>query len=318
MNEDTRFGYHDFTMWPQIYFPETRHLSFTRCRPSDAELQTHPFAILWHDLTRMDFEYEPGTVFRDLGRISAPIMDQVFEFRRHITPKIAKLEAQPPPDIRDATKSALRAAEEGIRLTSVCLRTAAQSYLMTRATFTLFQRHALEGLACVEMLTVWAAKSREDMDEVPLDRVDPTVVGTVTASVHVAVDMAMLGLPVWLVRPPHLVPSQTIKILAQEHPLWLPAERASITPIASMKEYFIGLPTYGKNRACLSLQLGHLHLGGRGEVYDHIVYCMRFKPLFQNVHSLTIPSVTALSGASSAGSSAPAAPLAPPGLYMFV
>lgn len=271
MNQDTRFGYHDFSLWPQIYFVETRHLAFVRRRPEDSDLATHPFSILWHDLTHINFDYEPGTIFTDLGRVSSNLLDEVFDFRRKLTARIKALLIRPPPGFRDTEKGALVAAEEGMRLTSVCLRTAAQSYLMTCATFTLFQRHALEGLACVEMLTVWAEKPPLDGDEIPLDCVDPTVVGAVTASVQVAVDLAMRGVPIWLVRPPHLVPAKTIQILDKEHPAVL-QNRASIIPIDQMKAYYTGPPTYNKNRVCLSLYLGHLHLGGRGEVYREIVY----------------------------------------------
>lgn len=278
MNQDTRFGYHDFTVWPQYYFPETRHLAFARRRPADSELASDPFAILWHDPTRRDFAYEPGTVFTDLGRMSEELLEQVFECRQQLTRRIVTLKAQPPPGMRDVERAALTAAEDGIRLTSVCLRTAAQSYLATCATFTLFQRHALEGLACVEMLTVWAQRTRVDTDEVPFDIVDPAIMGAITSSIHVAIDLATLGVPVWLVRPPHLVP-KSIKIISGDYPIWLPTERASIA-IPDMKAYYIGAPTYGKNRACLALHLGHIHLGGRGEVYKEIIYGKCFELCF--------------------------------------
>jgi len=61
IRKNGRFWTHDYSLWPQWYFPGTKHLAFVRRRPSDEDLVIHPLGLIWYDLQEADFIQEPGT-----------------------------------------------------------------------------------------------------------------------------------------------------------------------------------------------------------------------------------------------------------------
>lgn len=258
-----RFGYNDFSLWPQFYFHETRHLSFVRSRPPVDILPTHEFHVLWHDLRPADFVYEQSGLLTNIGRIAASLHEELMQVRQKLTTRINSTLTDNTLSLTPHEKRILSTCSTGMQLTSVSMNVAPQLYFATLATFTYFQRHALEALACLEMIHVWNKKIREAPDNIPLDAVDWSVMGTVTWEPTVAIELHALGIPVWLVRPPQHVPSD-ITILEAIDPIPLLTDASATTPHEPYTCYHRSPPNPAKIRVCLSLHLGHIHLGGVG------------------------------------------------------
>lgn len=268
LHDDGKFGYHDFTLWPQFYYPETRHYAFIRCRPSESDLASHPFAILWHSLDQQhDLITERGSLVPKFGRISTSLLERIMEARRHLITDIEQFVASLTPSTRQFEKFIFENGVRAMQLTSVCLGIGAQLFPAVLATFTLFQRQALEMLALLEMLTLWDNTAKMAHDHIFSALVDRSVMGTITHSLHIAIEMASLGVPVWLVRTPHLVP-RDIKIYGDAWPQGLEGQ-ASLKAIQGMKSlHHLSESSVTKNRTCLALPLGQLHFGGRPGIDD--------------------------------------------------
>lgn len=257
---DGRYGDHDFTQWPQWYFEETRHLAFVPRKPSS--LSNHPRSILWHNLKTSDFEYEPGHVFSDLGKVSEDLLVKIMDIRRALTKDITEL-LKSDIVLTPIERHVLEKSVLNMQLSSVCLQVAPQSYFQSVCTFTLFQRYALEGLGCYDLVTRWSSiKAKAAGQFVAPLNVDDPVVGAITSSIDVTVDLASTGVPVWLVRPHHSVNESTIKIVNTTDPIGLSqAGLVSNTVDGPDSLKFSSHPSPARNRACVCLRLGHLHLG---------------------------------------------------------
>ena len=60
LRRDGHFYLHDFTLWPQWFFPGTYYMPYVRRRPDNNDLTTHPYWLAWYDLTPDDFVKEAG------------------------------------------------------------------------------------------------------------------------------------------------------------------------------------------------------------------------------------------------------------------
>lgn len=257
--DDGRYGDHDFTLWPQWYFDETRHFAFVPSKPYD--LSDHPYGVLWHTLRTSDFNYEPGTAFVDLGKITEDLLEKVMDVRSSLSTSFRQILAKQDIIMAPMERYILEKAVLNMQLSSVCLAVAPQPYFATLCTFTLFQRYALEGLGCFDLVTKWSKVQATAADQfvAPLNTKTP-VVGAITSRLEITVDLGSLGVPVWLVRPPHNVSVSSIKIVDTADPVGLPANFLK-SPHGQQDLKFTGRPSAARNRACLCLRLGHLHLG---------------------------------------------------------
>lgn len=207
LRDNGKFNYHDFTLWPQFYFPQTCHFAFVRCRPSDMDLVSHPYALLWYSMDeRHDLVREQGSLVPQFGKISPSLLERIMEVCHRITEDICAFLPTITPDTRQFKKFILKNGIRAMQLTSVSLSVGAQRYPAVLATFNLFQCQALEALACLEMLTIWQDKVQTARDNTIIGNTDRSVMGAITHSLHIAVEMASLGVPIWLVQPPQLVP----------------------------------------------------------------------------------------------------------------
>lgn len=256
---DGWYGDHDFTQWPQWYFEDTRHLAFVPSKPTN--LSEHPHAVLWHSLKTSDFNYEPGAVFTDLGKISDDLFEAVMDVRRYLTQEIVAALQLPNFVTTPIQHYILNKSVANMQLGSVCLTVAPQRFFATLCTFTLFQRYALEAWGCLDLVTRWSkAEARADSRFVAPLNVERPVVGAITFNPEVAIDLASLGVPVWLVRPPHAI-SLSIKIVNTTDPIGL-AEAGLVSTNTQDQDSikYSARPTPARNRACVCLRLGHLHL----------------------------------------------------------
>ena len=74
---------------------------------------------------------------------------------------------------------------------------------MTLLTATSFQQHFLETLACYTYLTKYLPCKLSG--NFMIHPVDPSLMGTITSSLDVAIDLNQLGVPMCLVRPPEAI-----------------------------------------------------------------------------------------------------------------
>ena len=70
IREDGRFGPADFTVFPQWHFPSTYYLPFVRRKPGPDALKSHPYRLMWYDMTPADFVPEPGSLISGYGRFN--------------------------------------------------------------------------------------------------------------------------------------------------------------------------------------------------------------------------------------------------------
>ena len=253
VRRDGRFYTADFTLVPQLYFGNTYYLPYVLRKPPTEELTKHEHRLLWYDLDReKDFVLEPGS--SSLGRLRKDLVNAVLDLRRSHSSKIKKFK-QESPQYQSQIQEMLY-SETGMLFAAVALDCAPQTFPLTLLTFTSFQRHFLESLACYDYFTKWHA--RPVTEEKPRD-VDTSIMGAITPDPEVAISFFMQGVPVWLVRPPsHIFPAMQIAD---------PSCTPSLPPGLVTELLPGGGPIYGegpsafRNRACQAFRSRNICLG---------------------------------------------------------
>jgi len=92
IRQNGRFWTHDLALFPQWFFPGTKHLTFITRRPSIEVLPTHPLRFVWYDLEATDYVPEPGSV-ADLFRVCTAISDEFYKLQKELDQKIEALVA---------------------------------------------------------------------------------------------------------------------------------------------------------------------------------------------------------------------------------
>lgn len=250
---DGRCFVHDFTLFPQWYFPGTYYLPFIRARPDEIELPNHPYRFAWYDLQQKDFNTE--TWNRDIGQITSQLADSFVKMSVELSKKARELLAARTESEGHIFRDLLHAVR-GMRMLSSLLTFAPQTWLMTLLTVTKFQRYCLETLAIVEYTSIWQEIRLITFDEPR--QVDRSLVGAVTADVTVAHDLYTIGVPVWLVRPPSRVSSDT-RVCNYMFPS-LPSSMSKVIFPGSSR-IIDAPPSALRNRVCQVLNNVRINLG---------------------------------------------------------
>lgn len=255
VHADGRFGLDDFMLCPQWYFEETYYLPYIRRRPEN--LLHHDLAMIWYDLKKSDFVWERGGIISDLGRIRPDLANEFISLRKSLATKIKVLETDP--RFSAIERRELMYAKQAMTFASIILQCAPQTFELTLLTVTGFQRHFLEALACYDYLTTY-----RDMDcsDIP-DHNDPigadtSIMGTFMASLELAEIMYRKRVPVWLVRPPSLLPS-SISIVSIVSPTPLKDFNSKLLP--DSQPVYHGHASAIRNRACQALKIGNMSVG---------------------------------------------------------
>lgn len=249
---DGRCFVHDFTLFPQWYFQGTYYLPFVRSRPDDTDLPGHSYRLAWYDLRQRDFN--PDILNPNIGLLTPQLAESFVNLSKELAEKARGLLSarteQEGHIFRD-----LQHAVRGMRMLSALLTFAPQTWLMTLLTVTKFQRYSLETLAIVEYYSVWEKLRLVTFEPLQVDR---SLIGAVTADVAIAQDLYTIGVPVWLVRPPSQVSSNT-----RVRNLTFPS-----LPTPMSKEIFPGSsriiyepPSALRNRVCQVLNNVRINLG---------------------------------------------------------
>ncbi|KDR65488.1 hypothetical protein GALMADRAFT_49135, partial [Galerina marginata CBS 339.88] len=189
---------------PQQFYRGSYFLPFLLTRPPENEILDHEFGLAWKALAMSDFVLEKGAESAGLGRIRGVLAEKFIALRKRLSTKIQAL--------IDLARwlanqyDEIRYSKTGMQYSSIILTFAPQTFDDTLLTVTTFQRHVLEALACYNYLSVWKEKELNIDVDVPPPPVDNTIMGMLTVDANIAVQMNALGVPVWLIRPPSLIP----------------------------------------------------------------------------------------------------------------
>ncbi|KDR65451.1 hypothetical protein GALMADRAFT_81854, partial [Galerina marginata CBS 339.88] len=261
---DGRYYTGDFTQWPQWYHSATPYLPSVQARPSRKALKTHPYALAWRNITKVDFDFEEGSAFRDFGRIKQELANSVMDMRRDLGKQVDEYVGRNPHKCTAAERRDLCHCARGMAFAAIALNCASQTFDDTVLTFTSFQRYYLETLAIFEYYSIHRPYSVSvPLDSQNLERQDGLamvgVVGAVTCDLWVAQELYSLSVPVWLVRPPSRIPRNMIIINPDgqlEPPLDLVAERWE-----GYEPAYTGPASAVRNCASQNLQADNIRIG---------------------------------------------------------
>ncbi|KDR74539.1 hypothetical protein GALMADRAFT_141566 [Galerina marginata CBS 339.88] len=252
---DGRFGTHDLMLWPQWYFEATRYLPYVLKKPCPDKLVNHEYRLAWYELRPEDFELEPGTV-SDIGMISLDLRRQVLALRSKLYEMIRSYLQDKSLSENDAEVRDLLHCNLQQRYACIALESCPQTYLNTLITFTSFQRHFLEALACLDYYTKWKELELRASCGVELP-LDTSIIGCVTADLSVAQKFFEMGVPYWLVRPI----SAYSRYLHIVNPVELEKPEMELRIRDEIDVVWDGAPSAPRNRACQTLRIGCINVG---------------------------------------------------------
>jgi len=256
IRQNGRYFVHDFTLYPQWYFEGTYYMPFVFRRPSVDALDAHEYALAWYDLKQQDFQRE-GRGDVQVGKLRQDLIDGLKAMRLKLSDLVNLLVKELDP----SQVNEMRHSQRGMWFASIALDIAAQDNLMTLLTFTSFQRHFLETLACYTYFKEFAP--RRFTGNVDPHPVDLRLMGTFTCSLQVAQDMHQLGVPFWLVRRPVGI-SKNMNVGSNVN-LRDPDEHCVRTIFAGTIRAHNGPPTAVRNRVCQTLRIENIQI-------DHSAY----------------------------------------------
>ena len=151
----------------------------------------------------------------------------------------------------------MRHSQRGMHFALVALQCAPQDFLMTLLTATSFQRHFLEALACHTYLMKYLP--RKLSGDFGIHPVDPSLMGTITSRLDVAMELNQLGVPVWLVRPPEAI-SKSMNIESCVYSRDIDKEHVVERRYPGTVCAFYGYPSAIRNRVCQALRIRNIEL----------------------------------------------------------
>ncbi|KAH9478815.1 hypothetical protein JR316_0009277 [Psilocybe cubensis] len=138
---------------------------------------------------------------------------------------------------------------------TIALQCAPQTYQMTLLTITAFQRHFLEAITCYDFLTKFKDMKINVLVE---PEVDASIMGCITASVDIAIEMYYSSMPVWLVQRPEEISMKTTIIGTLG---FSPIPGIILQHMAGANPVFSGDASAVHNCACQALKIGNICLG---------------------------------------------------------
>jgi hypothetical protein len=254
IREDGRYFVHDFTLYPQWYFEGTYYMPFVTRRPSDEDLEGHEYALAWYDIRDRDFCRE-GEAGAQVGRLRKDLVAGFTAMRKALSVKVDELVGRG--DLQEFQLREMLHSKRGMHFAQVALDCAPQDYLMTLLTTTSFQRHFLETLACYTYFTKYYPRTLSNI--FTNHPVDLSLMGTITSSLDVAIQLNQLGVPVWLVRPPEAI-SKTMNVESHVFNRTIDLSRLVPRVYPGTVCVFSGRPSAVRNRVCQALRLKNIQI----------------------------------------------------------
>ena len=252
--QDGRYYVHDFTLYPQWYFEGMYYMPFMSRKPSAEELEGHKYALAWYNIKPQDFCKEQGAAV-EVGVLRSDLVVDFIAMRKALSQKVDELAAVGGWD--ETQLREMRHSQRGMQFASIALECTPQDFLMMLLTTTSFQRHFLETLACYTYLTKYLPHKLSG--DFTIHPVDPSLMGTITSSLDVVIDLNQLGVPMWLVRPPEAI-SKSMNV---ESCIFM---RSIDLECVVQRKYpgticvFSGRASTIRNRVCQALRLKNINL----------------------------------------------------------
>ena len=254
IREDGRYFVHDFTLYPQWYFEGTYYMPFVTRKPSDEDLEGHEYALVWYDIRDQDFCKEGGAGVQ-VGRLRKDLVAGFTAMRKALSVKVDELVGRG--GLQEIQLREMLHSQRGMHFAQVALDCAPQDYLMTLLTTTSFQRHFLETLACYTYFTKFFPRTLSNV--FTNHPVDLSLMGTITSSLDVAIQLNQLGVPVWLVRPPEVI-LKTMNVESRIFKRPIDPSRLVQRAYPGTVCVFSGHPSAIRNRVCQALRLKNIKI----------------------------------------------------------
>jgi len=254
IREDGRYYMHDFTLYPQWYFEGTYYMPFVTRKPSAEDLEGHEYALAWYDIKPQDFckEEEAGA---NVGWLRKDLVASFTAMRKALSVKVDELVGRG--GLQEIQLREMLHSQRSMHFAQVALDCAPQDYLMTLLTTTSFQRHFLETLACYTYFTKYFPRTLSNV--FTNHPVDLSLMGTITSSLDVAIQLNQLGVPVWLVRPPEAI-SKTMNVESRVFERSIDPSRLVQRAYPGTVCVFSGRPSAIRNRVCQALRLKNIQI----------------------------------------------------------
>ncbi|KAJ3566665.1 hypothetical protein NP233_g6856 [Leucocoprinus birnbaumii] len=209
IHEDGRWGPQDYGQWPQWFFDGQDHFAYILRKPSPGALLTHPFRLVWWNMSQDEFVFEGSS---EIGQLLPSHAKELHDIRVKLMKEVEACRCESGADYNRLQKAAWM-----MRNCTSTLMYTPQAYQDVLFILTSAQRAILETRALLDKINKW--------DKLPAsEQIRPTdhsILGCVTDRIPLAYEMYAKGVPVWLVRPPSQI-SEDLTILA---------EAATTTPV---------------------------------------------------------------------------------------
>ncbi len=151
-----------FTVSLSGIFLSTYYLPFVRRKPSLDALESHPYRLMWYDMTAADFVPEPGSLISGYGRFNRAITEELTRLRIELRKRVDTL-------IQDRHMSEIQSRElrhcsRALQYSSITLETAPAELLVHSPSISLLSSgFSSKTLACYEYFTVWEERKTSNL-----------------------------------------------------------------------------------------------------------------------------------------------------------
>lgn len=200
---DGRFGLEDCWQHAQVWAEKYSFAPAILRKPSTAiELEGHEFRLLWWNPQPSDYILLQGSAFADLGKLSQQAAEPLLEVQRKISERLRKFAEQ------NIIPNPVHYYEASMRSTCTRLQDCPLTFRDVVGQVTEFQRICLDLLAMLDWLDIFHPRSIDESRNCPRPA-DFMRIGCFTSNPEVTKRLFLAGLPVWLIRFEHAIPSTT-------------------------------------------------------------------------------------------------------------
>ena len=192
---DQRFGHNDFTLWPQFFHQDHRHLAAIPLMPSSS---FDPLALLWWNVTPDHFSPYPGSTIAGFGELSAAKFAEMDALRKQLVARMLQHESKfsnLPPALQTLYKL----------MNHTLLRLTGHPTTIVKLQFTVaeFQRYFLEVIGYLDYTKIYEPRIQNTDakgDGIPLPPTTALTIGAFTSDPSVVKNCFKAGLPVYFIR----------------------------------------------------------------------------------------------------------------------
>ncbi|KAJ8488458.1 hypothetical protein ONZ45_g13952 [Pleurotus djamor] len=195
LNDDGRFGEHDYARWTQHYSPSYPHYGCIMRKPNKRD---DPLRIMWHTLSRDDFVQDSDTNASALGRVHFRLCQLIKVQVKALQVEFEKVRNNPQLyGSRHGTRQMVQSMVNQVNTWMGRLGTLSATFAEARVMVADLQRYWLNVKAFIYYMMV--AKPAMDAGGATVLYPPYKFLGTITDSLTVVEEHARAGIPVWFV-----------------------------------------------------------------------------------------------------------------------